>query len=67
MYHAFASLPLGAQMPRRARRVSALDILFNQSIKSICLFKVVLVTGGGTGLGKGMSLKFSQLGAKVIL
>jgi NAD(P)-dependent dehydrogenase (short-subunit alcohol dehydrogenase family) len=26
---------------------------------------VVLVTGGGTGLGKGMSLKFSQLGAKV--
>jgi hypothetical protein len=27
--------------------------------------QVVLVTGGGTGLGKGMSLKFSQLGAKV--
>ena len=25
------------------------------------------MTGGGTGLGKGMSLKFSQLGAKVIL
>jgi 2,4-dienoyl-CoA reductase len=29
--------------------------------------KVVLVTGGGTGLGKGMSLKFSQLGAKVAI
>ena len=27
--------------------------------------KVVLVTGGGTGLGKGMATKFSQLGAKV--
>ena len=30
-----------------------------------CSFKVVLVTGGGTGLGKGMSMKFSSLGAKV--
>merc|ERR1719391_1945615 len=29
--------------------------------------KVVLVTGGGTGLGKGMSTKFSQLGAKVAI
>jgi len=29
--------------------------------------KVVLVTGGGTGLGKGMSLKFSHLGAKVAI
>jgi len=29
--------------------------------------KVVLVTGGGTGLGKGMSLKFAQLGAKVAI
>ena len=28
--------------------------------------KVVLVTGGGTGLGKGMSMKFSSLGAKVL-
>ena len=28
-------------------------------------FKVVLVTGGGTGLGKGMSMKFASLGAKV--
>ena len=27
--------------------------------------KVVLVTGGGTGLGKGMSTMFSELGAKV--
>jgi len=29
--------------------------------------KVVLVTGGGTGLGKGMATKFSQLGAKVAI
>jgi len=29
--------------------------------------KVVLVTGGGTGLGKGMSRKFSELGAKVVI
>eukprot|EP00735_Rhodelphis_limneticus_P004387 TRINITY_DN15969_c0_g1::TRINITY_DN15969_c0_g1_i1::g.3716::m.3716 TRINITY_DN15969_c0_g1::TRINITY_DN15969_c0_g1_i1::g.3716 ORF type:complete len:326 (-),score=127.82,sp/Q64591/DECR_RAT/62.96/2e-125,adh_short_C2/PF13561.1/1e-27,adh_short/PF00106.20/3.4e-20,KR/PF08659.5/4.1e-07,Epimerase/PF01370.16/0.0044,AdoHcyase_NAD/PF00670.16/0.022,3HCDH_N/PF02737.13/0.028,Polysacc_synt_2/PF02719.10/0.025,2-Hacid_dh_C/PF02826.14/0.043,RmlD_sub_bind/PF04321.12/0.041,AlaDh_PNT_C/PF01262.16/0.17 TRINITY_DN15969_c0_ len=29
--------------------------------------KVVLVTGGGTGLGKGMATAFSDLGAKVII
>ena len=29
--------------------------------------KVVFVTGGGTGLGKGMSTKFSELGAKVVI
>merc|ERR1712080_217073 len=29
--------------------------------------RVVLVTGGGTGLGKGMSHKFAQLGAKVAI
>ncbi len=29
--------------------------------------KVVFITGGGTGLGKGMALKFSQLGAKVAI
>jgi len=29
--------------------------------------KVVMVTGGGTGLGKGMSLKFAELGAKVAI
>lgn len=29
--------------------------------------RVVLVTGGGTGLGKGMATKFSELGAKVAI
>ena len=29
--------------------------------------KVVFITGGGTGLGKGMSTKFSELGAKVVI
>jgi 2,4-dienoyl-CoA reductase len=29
--------------------------------------KVVFITGGGTGLGKGMATKFSELGAKVAI
>jgi len=29
--------------------------------------KTVLITGGGTGLGKGMALKFSELGANVAI
>ena len=29
--------------------------------------KVVFITGGGTGLGKGMATKFSDLGAKVVI
>merc|ERR1719278_1714372 len=29
--------------------------------------KVVFISGGGTGLGKGMATKFSDLGAKVAL
>ena len=29
--------------------------------------KVVFITGGGTGLGKGMATKFSELGAKVVI
>ena len=29
--------------------------------------KVVFITGGGTGLGKAMTAKFSELGAKVAI
>ena len=29
--------------------------------------KVAFVTGGGTGLGKGMAKKFSDLGATVVI
>ena len=29
--------------------------------------RVVFITGGGTGLGKGMATKFSELGAKVVI
>ena len=29
--------------------------------------KVVFISGGGTGLGKGMATKFSDLGAKVAI
>ena len=29
--------------------------------------KVVFISGGGTGLGKGMATKFSQLGARVAI
>lgn len=29
--------------------------------------RVVFITGGGTGLGKGMALKFSELGAHVVI
>ena len=29
--------------------------------------KVVYISGGGTGLGKGMAFKFSELGAKVAI
>jgi NAD(P)-dependent dehydrogenase (short-subunit alcohol dehydrogenase family) len=29
--------------------------------------KTILVTGGGTGLGKAMSLRFAELGAKLVL
>jgi NAD(P)-dependent dehydrogenase (short-subunit alcohol dehydrogenase family) len=29
--------------------------------------KVVFISGGGTGLGKGMALKFSELGARVVI
>jgi len=29
--------------------------------------KTVFISGGGTGLGKGMAAKFSELGAKVAI
>ncbi|MDF1550271.1 MAG: SDR family oxidoreductase [Bacteroidales bacterium] len=35
--------------------------------KDILKDKVIIVTGGGTGLGKSMATKFSELGAKVLI
>ncbi len=29
--------------------------------------RTVFITGGGTGLGKGMATKFSELGANVVI
>jgi len=29
--------------------------------------KVIIVTGGGTGLGKAMAQRFGELGAKLVL
>ena len=29
--------------------------------------KVVVITGGGTGLGKSMALRFAELGAKLVI
>ena len=42
-----------------------LPLQYSRLEKKTNSLQVVLVTGGGTGLGKGMSLKFSSLGAKV--
>ncbi|MEA2041077.1 MAG: SDR family oxidoreductase [Bacteroidota bacterium] len=35
--------------------------------KNLLKDKVILITGGGTGLGKSMSTKFSELGATVVI
>lgn len=55
---AYSPRPQAAHFPVRKETMLPPDTFTN---------KVVLVTGGGTGLGKGMSLKFSQLGAKVAI
>ncbi len=42
--------------------------LLNSPFKNLLYSnKVILITGGGTGLGKAMALKYSELGGKVIL
>ncbi len=35
--------------------------------KSLLQDKVIIVTGGGTGLGRSMALRFAELGAKLVL
>ena len=35
--------------------------------KDILKNKVILITGGGTGLGKSMAMRFAELGASLVI
>ena len=78
VWHSFASrnASICLQKPSLARCASSTPserAAFFPSTKTTALpkgtfdGKVVFVTGGGTGLGRGMVTKFSEMGATVVI